>query len=520
MLDFLKSFFIVAIFPLYLIFEATNPAQYYSALKAHKLGIKLILKNISILLLALFVVLPMWAAIYFGIGLVVAQRLRLLNEPIPISGTGSMYPTFPKGKAVDPKQQAQELVAIPGMLPYPNGLVLLPQLAPYFIDTPLDEIFGKNFFGHTIERGDIVVFENQKTDDLTKKVTGRSTGLVKRAIGLPDDTIEIKDGLVYINNKPLTEPYIARARSTFGGDTLPDCAKLVVPAGKLFVMGDNRKGSSDSRFELGLIDYMDVDHVLPLDKQTGELRENWRDTSNDLSESSKIHLDKNQYLRLLNDERVKNGLDPLKYNQQLENGAMARGRTILKFNDFSIEATRSGYSYKQAMADSGYSNIVTGETITPGYFEADELIEGSFEFGDKKQFLLEKDFDDIGIAEVEGQINGCNTQVIVQNFGGYLPPNYSQQDINDWKDALNKLREVQPSWSRLKEFEDFYNANKSNIDRINEVISIRISHFEAVIRRMEANEWLTDEESGYAKQDQDLGQEQNDLADKINNAIR
>ena len=66
--------------------------------------------------------------------------------------------------------------------------------------------------------------------------------IVKRVIGLPGELIEIHDGQVFINGAPLTEPYIK-------GITLADQSNfsLVVPADKVFVMGDNREHSIDSR---------------------------------------------------------------------------------------------------------------------------------------------------------------------------------------------------------------------------------------------------------------------------------
>lgn len=522
MLEFLKTLVAIPIFPLYLVFDALSPIKFFRLKKQGKLRqifrVKPILKTLVQLALAILVLLPLWVSFYTAIGITVASRLKLLEEPIPVSGTGSMYPTFPKGVSKDPKEQSKELVATPGMLPYPNGLVVFPDLAPYFSQTPLKGFFGQNFFGHSIARGDIVVFENEATRQLTEKMVGKSTGLVKRVVALGGDTLEIRDGLLYINSEPQSESYTARARSTFGGDFLPDCRKIVVPDGKLFVMGDNRKGSSDSRHELGFISVGDVDHVLPLEKQIGELNKNWRNTANDLSESSKIKLDLDKYLSLLNAERQKNGLKTLKYQPKLADSALKIGVSILKFNDFSLEATRSGYTMKQSMVDAGYSNIVTGETLAPGYFEAEELFDALFEFPNQKKFLLEKDFEEIGIAEVEGQVNGCTTQVIVQQLGGFLPPNYKSEDIQNWRVALSRLKDIQSGWNDLKNSEGFYSNHKSEVDRINQIIDIRIRNMESVIKTMEANQWLSSEQQNYAKQDETLSKEQNDIADKLNSS--
>lgn len=77
--------------------------------------------------------------------------------------------------------------------------------------------------------GDIIVFHAPGVNDMD---------YIKRVVGLPGDQIRISEGLVYVNNQPLYEPYIAEApRYTGTWD---------VPPGEYFVLGDNRNNSSDS----------------------------------------------------------------------------------------------------------------------------------------------------------------------------------------------------------------------------------------------------------------------------------
>lgn len=77
------------------------------------------------------------------------------------------------------------------------------------------------------QRGDIVVFHHDATEDY-----------IKRVIGLPGDRVEVHDGHVYINDQVLAEEYIA-APPRYAGS-------WQVPEGQIFVLGDNRNQSSDS----------------------------------------------------------------------------------------------------------------------------------------------------------------------------------------------------------------------------------------------------------------------------------
>lgn len=86
--------------------------------------------------------------------------------------------------------------------------------------------------------GQVVVFEYPNDP---------SKDYIKRVIGLPGDVIDIRDGLVYVNGTQLDEPFLQGAPTyCHQGD---DCASgtVEVPAGMLFVLGDNRENSSDSR---------------------------------------------------------------------------------------------------------------------------------------------------------------------------------------------------------------------------------------------------------------------------------
>ena len=102
-----------------------------------------------------------------------------------------------------------------------------------------DRVIGSrlSYYFTDPERGDIIIF--YFPDDITEK-----TYYVKRIIGMPGETVDIRDGHVYINGSdtPLDEPYIREEMET------PVELHYEVPEGCYFMLGDNRNYSADSRF--------------------------------------------------------------------------------------------------------------------------------------------------------------------------------------------------------------------------------------------------------------------------------
>jgi signal peptidase I len=99
--------------------------------------------------------------------------------------------------------------------------------------------------GRSISRGDVVVFKYPEDPE---------RDFIKRVIGLPGDRVEVRQKRVFVNDKPLREPYAHYADGPPGtgpvrsDDVREAYGPVTVPQGQYFMMGDNRDNSQDSRF--------------------------------------------------------------------------------------------------------------------------------------------------------------------------------------------------------------------------------------------------------------------------------
>ena len=113
-----------------------------------------------------------------------------------------------------------------------NGDSMVPSLADNQIALVLRQ--------SEIERFDVVVIKDSKKP---------SKRVVKRIIGLPGDELSYKEDQLFINNQPVSEPFLAEIKEALAEDSLltENIEKIKIPENSYFVLGDNRKISLDSR---------------------------------------------------------------------------------------------------------------------------------------------------------------------------------------------------------------------------------------------------------------------------------
>lgn len=115
----------------------------------------------------------------------------------------------------------------------------------------------------------------KRLDVVVVYLESRERFIVKRVIGMPGDVVEARDGVIYINNEPLAEPYLETdyvkqwLKDNNGVFTM-DFGPITVPDDSYFVLGDNRQRSSDSRvygtFKRDTIVSKDVFVIYPFSK--------------------------------------------------------------------------------------------------------------------------------------------------------------------------------------------------------------------------------------------------------------
>lgn len=100
---------------------------------------------------------------------------------------------------------------------------------------------------HDVNRGDIVVFSKPTTEAPIEENGSEVKDLIKRVVGLENETISFRDGRVLVDGKVLPEPYLEDDAETAPCGEAPEDLTIEIPDNSVLVMGDNRKNSKDGR---------------------------------------------------------------------------------------------------------------------------------------------------------------------------------------------------------------------------------------------------------------------------------
>lgn len=184
-------------------------------------------KTLLIIIFVVLLFLCIAVNIYVRSSLKKLQLISVIPQTVVLSPTPSsqFLKVFNHGSSMEPSYQLEQSVSV-------------------------DTEFYKS---HQPQRGDVVLFKTPGKENIE---------VLKRIIGLPNEVLEIKNGNVYINGQIIQEPYLKESNLTYIDNVMDifmrQDSKATITNNSYFVMGDNRKSSSDSR-SFGLVN---IDHII------------------------------------------------------------------------------------------------------------------------------------------------------------------------------------------------------------------------------------------------------------------
>lgn len=329
-----------------------------------------------------------------------------------------------------------------------------------------------------IVRGDIVSFINEET---------RGLHYLKRIIGLPEEQVSIKNGVVFINGKALQEDYTLNNLPTFGNTALIDCEGYTIPRDHYMVLGDKRTVSSDSRV-LGFIREDDIDGVIKTnigEKFASEQRQ---------SEITEANVNPETFLKKLNEYRTKNNSSNLVTHTSLNQLAKKRTEQIRdKFDDWKNKSVPAD----KMLEDSGYRFNQVHEFVTFGYLDEQAIIDQIFESTSEKDHFLSTQYTEVGVGVIEKTNKECTFPIISVILSWPAVPTYDKAVIDGW------AREISINNQSLSNLQTWVGASGVDQAKLKQLINT-VAQMQQIATRIynkEKNrEWLTQKDYQDIKQ--------------------
>jgi signal peptidase I len=267
-------------------------------------------------------------------------------------------------------------------------------------------------YNNKLERGDLISFSNSMT---------RGKRYLKRIIGIPNEKVVIKNGLVIINGKALDENYTLKNQSTYGSTKLIECEEYTIPSGQYLVLGDNRTGSSDSRM-IGFVDRNDIDGVIKTN-----LTDNYLDSQTQYKITNQ-NIDPTALIIKLNEVRSAKNLSPLKTHPVLNQMATEMsGKIRDNFNDWE----KQNFS-EIVFKNKKYHFNHISEYDTFGYNSEQDVIDQIFDTQYLDSSYLSNEYSEIGIGISEGKNKECTFPIVSVILSEPKIPTYDQTDLDIW----------------------------------------------------------------------------------------
>ena len=128
------------------------------------------------------------------------------------------------------------------------------------------------------------------------------------------------------------------------------------------------------------------------------------------------NIDQKALIELTNQERAKAGLEPLTENSSLDTAAAAKASNMFQ-EDYWAHFAPSGKSPWDFISASGYKFSYAGENLAKNFYESDEVVSAWMASSSHKENIINPHYKEIGMAVVEGVLNGQKTTLVVQMFG-------------------------------------------------------------------------------------------------------